>query len=71
MNQNYVNLQFLFRAAPGKGRLEFEASINNLFSSIIGTMTMEGDTVLPLQVRLCVLFFLKMTETTVIGSFFF
>ena len=46
----------LFRAAPGKGRLEFEASITNLFSSIIGTMVMEGDPVLPLQVRLCISF---------------
>ena len=46
----FAILQF-FRAAPGKGRLEFEASITNLFSSIIGTMTMDGDTVLPLQVQ--------------------
>jgi len=39
-----------FRAAPGKGRFEFETSITNLFSAIMGTMVMTGDIVLPLQV---------------------
>lgn len=38
------------RAAPGKGRLEFEASIMNLFSAIMNTMKVTDDEfILPLQ----------------------
>ena len=41
---------FYFRAAPGKGRAEFEGSISSLFSSIVKMMKISSSEVLLLQV---------------------
>ena len=47
-----VNVVVLvFSAAPGKNRVEFEASISSLFSAITQMLKLSSNQVLPLQVR--------------------
>ncbi len=42
-----------FRAAPGKGRMEFEVSLNGLFSAVVKMMLNGSNDALLVQVSVC------------------